>query len=208
MAFCRHCGMESSDALNCEWCKRPLAAQPPPAGPATPPTPPLVRTTMDLVEEDEENLRKARTTFFIAGSILLIAASCVILWKPPSFAWVTIASAFLIGMMLMRWQVIDPFSEDWPLVGILVVLTAVAPAFFVFVGYLAYGMINRDRDPNVLWLYGSYLAVTMILQIVSILAWSHGYPPGFFLKLYGAEKLSFPATAFGWMWGSSLWLGR
>jgi hypothetical protein len=207
MVMCKHCGMDSSDAVTCEWCKRPLGPQSSARVDRPSQSPQLVRTTMDILEEEEESLRARRRNFVIAGCILLIAASCVIAWKPPIFATVTIATAFIMGMMLTHWRVIDPFSDDWPLVGILVLLTALAPAFFVFLGYIAYGIIYRDRDPNVLWLYVSFLAATTVLQIVSILAWQQGYPPGFFLKLYGAEKLSFPATAFGWIFASSMSVG-
>ena len=201
MAFCKHCGMESSDAVNCEWCKRPIAPQPP-VGQATPPPPIPVRTTMDLVEEDEEKLRAGRRNFLISCAILLVVASSVIIWKPPIFAWVTIASAFIAGMILMRWQVIDPFEGDWPLVGILFFLTLIAPAFFVLLGYVMYGLINRSLDTNVLWLYGTYLAMTTALVIVGILSWWHGVPMSAVVQLYGTQVLSFAAISFGWMCGS------
>lgn len=203
MAFCRHCGMESADAVNCEWCKRPVAPQPP-VGQATEPPPMPVRTTMDIVEEEEEKLRAWRRNFFISCAILLVVASSVIIWKPPFFAWVTIASAFLAGMILIHWRMIDPFSDDWMLVGILFLLTAFVPAFFVCLGYIIYGLMNRRLDSNVLWLYGTYLALTTALQVPSILAWPHGFPVSALVKLHGTQVLSFGAISFGWAWASSM----
>jgi len=197
MAYCKHCGMESTDPAKCQWCGRPLS----PAVSDPRSAPPPVRTTMDIVEEEEEKLRAGRISFLVAGSVLLIAASCVIAWRPHFFPWVIIGAAFLVGRMLVRNRVIEPFEDGWVLVGLLFVGVIFVPAFFVCLGYIAYGLICRNLDPTVVWLLGAYVVAVTVLEVVTILAFSQGVPLSAALQLYGVEKLSFLALAFGWTSG-------
>lgn len=203
MAMCKHCGMDSSDAVTCEWCKRPLAPQSAASEEAGQSPPPRFATTVDRIEEDEEARRKERTTFLIVQSILIVIAASLLIWKPQIFVPVTIASAFAAGIMLTRWRVIEPYSEDWILMLVLLALTVAVPApFFVLLGYAIYGYIFRNLDANALWLYGTFAVLMLVLEVVGILAWRDGVPVSAVGKYYSTQVLSFLAIAFGWMLSS------
>ena len=195
MAYCKFCGVESSDDKNCEWCKRPLP--PVPAPPATPPPP--AQDSIDKVGEIEEQERKSRSAFFVSCGVLLLLASGVLFWRYQLYPVVIIISLFVTGILLARFGVIEPFSDNWVQAGVLFLLVIFLPAFVVFLGYMVYGLITRQGDSNLAWLLGAYFGVATVLEVVAFIAFPEQVPIDTLAKLRGAEALGFAAVIFGWV---------
>lgn len=205
MAYCKYCGMESADQEKCEWCGRALTGAP--ARPAQPHAP-LVRTTQDVIEELDEAARKSRGAFFVSCAVLTLVAASLILLFHWLWPWVTVGCLFAAGFMLGHYGIIPPFEDDWVDVSIPFVLIVFLPAFFVLLGYVAYGMINRDMNFTLVWLMGVFLGVVTILEVSTFIAVHSGAPSNILLKMSVVEGLGFGAAAAGWILSNSFGLNK
>lgn len=198
MAYCKHCGMNSSTADKCEWCGRQLAqAQ------AVPDAPPPVadNSSPSWLENMEEEERQGRARFFIGLAVLLVVAAIPILIRYQLYPWIILAATFATGNLLRRFQVIESFSDDWVMVLLLFLIPA--PMFFMLLGLVAYGVIHKDLNHTFVWLMGAYLAVETILVTVTFLAMPHTAPLSMMTPVLGLEKLGFLAAVLGWRSGGT-----
>ena len=199
MAYCKYCGIESENPNVCQWCGRPL-----PPVPVTPAVPPPPTEPEDKIAEIEEAERQHRRGFFISCGVLLAVAATVILIRCWLYPWVIMGALFVSGILLPRFRILPPFEDAWLEVGIFVFLSLCFPAFFVFLGYIVYGMITRNLEPDIVWLLGTYFGVLLVLEIVTFIAFPARVPSNTLLMLRGTEFLGFVATAFGWIASSAV----
>ena len=198
MAYCRYCGIQSKYADKCELCGRQLAD----AQDAPKVVPPIENNTPHArLEKMEEEGRQGRTSFYIGLAILLVVAAILIFIKFQLYPWVILAATFATGNLLRRFHVIDAYSDDILMVGLLLIIPA--PMFFVLLGLAAYGVIQRNPNYTFIWLMGAYLAVQSILVIVTILAMPRMVPMSLLMPLLGLERLGFIAAVLGWRSGGT-----
>ncbi len=201
MGYCKHCGMNSSIEDKCQWCGRQLASSAPqPVGQPQPIEDNSPQSRLALYEEEQAMARKS---FYYACSILLVLASALMFWKPPLYPCVTLCVLFLTGHLLRRLNIIEPFEDDWLAVGLMFLATMFVPAFVVFFSYLAYGLVNRNLNVSLAWLFGAYMAMVTMMELVSVLSWGHTGPADIFFILQGVEKLGYIAAVVGWMSGGT-----
>ena len=198
MAYCRYCGIQSKYPDKCELCGRQLTdAQ---AVPTV--VPPIVDNTPHArLEKMEEEGRQGRTRLFIGLAVVLIAAAILIFIRFQLYPWVILAATFATGNLLRRYDVIEAYSEDLLMVGLLFLIPA--PMFFVLLGLVAYGVIQKDPNYTFIWLMGAYLAVCTILVIVTLLAMPRMVPLILLPSVLGLEKLGFIAAVLGWRSGGT-----
>jgi len=196
MTYCRFCGMESKKPDKCEWCGRALVQQPvqPPVRPPEP-----VRTTAQLVEEEEEAGRKSRVAFYITNIALLVLAAIILLIRKDLYPLVIIGGLFISGILIGYFQVIPPFDQEWVEVGVPLGLLLFFPAIIICAGYIAYGLIFRSMNLNIVWLLGTYLVMIAALETVTVLVMIKGAPASFFWKIHSVEFLGLAAIMFGWI---------
>lgn len=189
MPYCKFCGMESAEAAKCTWCGRSL----------TDTAPPELHSTMDAVEEAEERERGSRKLFFSCCGIVLVVALMLLFWRFPLYPWVMIGAQFAAGILIGTFGIVPPFEDEWWEMGVPLILVIVFPAFFVFIGYLAYGLITREMDLTVVWLLGTYFAMLLGLYLCLIIAAPSAVPASMIWYLRGVEILSLVAVGAGWI---------
>lgn len=199
MAYCKFCGIESKTADFCELCRRPLP--PVPVTPVAPPPPQAVEDKLEAIEEKEQGARRA---FFIACGALILVASILILLCYRIFPWVIVGALFAAGMLPARFRIIQPFESAWVEFGILFVLVVTVPGFFLFLGYVIYGLITKNLDEDLAWLLGVYVGVLTILEITAFIAFPDRVPNGTLIVFRAVEVLGFAAAFGGWIVDSSL----
>jgi hypothetical protein len=213
MAYCKHCGMESSNASKCEWCGRQLTGPGPvpQSGPlagdnspqAVPPAaPPIaVNSPQSRLEKMDEDARQGRTRFFIGLAILVVVAVVSILVRYQLYPWIILAATFTTGYLLRRFDVIESYSGELMMVALIVLVPV--PVFFMLLGLVGYGVIQKDPNYAFIWLMGAYLAVEAVLVPVTLIAMPRMVPAAMFMPLFGLEKLGFIAAVLGWRAGGT-----
>lgn len=207
MAYCKFCGMDSKDPAKCEWCGKPLGQGVSTPRAPSPPPPDARPTTWEIVEREEAEDRRSRLMFFLVCGGLVVFSAVVISVRASLFPWVILGSLFAAGMLLGALRVIPAFEDEWTEVGIPFVLALIFPAFFVCLGYLAYGFISRSMNYPIIWLLSVYLIVLTFLEIVTIIALSSsagGVSMDALWKLRGVEILSLITVLFGWIASGSV----
>lgn len=199
MAYCKHCGMDSPDPDKCQWCGRSLVPAPPP--PAAPDSrlPPLRPSTWELVEQEEENARKGRTGFIISCCAMLILAACIIACKWWLYPWITIGGLFAAGMMLGGFGVIPSSFDEWQDFLVPGLLLVFFPAAIVCIGYVAYGLINRDVNFTVVWLLGVYVVALTVMEGATFLGFAIHDQLIALWRLRGVEILGMLMIILGWI---------
>ena len=198
MAYCKYCGIDSKDSVNCEWCKRPLP--PVPTAPAVPPPPTIPEDRLGKIEQEG---RKALGAFFTFSGTLIVLGACLILWRYQLYPSVTIASLFVTGILLAHFDIIPTFEDDWADIGIPLLFLLFFPAWLVFLGYLGYGLATRQMNLTVVWLLGTYFGALLVLQLVTIAVIPDRISTATWLKFRATEFLGLCAIFFGWV--SSSW---
>jgi hypothetical protein len=201
MAYCKFCGMESKRPDKCDWCGRSLAPEP-----GRPPE--IVPTTAQRIQEEEEAGRKSRATFYISNIVLLVIAAIILVINKGLYPVVILGGLFISGFLMGYLRVIPSFEGEWLEIGIPFILIFFLPAFFVCLGYIAYGLIYRSMDFTVIWLLGTYVVMLTALEAIIFIAYAKGLPPMFFLKIHGSEVLGFAAIGVGWISASSFGLAN
>ncbi len=204
MAYCKYCGMESKDASKCDWCGRQIdatEASVPAAGPQAAPAV-VDNTPQARLARMDEAERLGRQRFFIGAVILLVVTAAAIFLKYQFYFWIILAAGFAVGYMLRKFEVVEPYADDLLLVGLLFIIPA--PMFFVLVGLIAYGVIQKDLNYTFVWLMASYLAVNLVLITVTALALLHSPEAyGLLASAAGLDKLGFLAVVLGWRAGGT-----
>jgi len=198
MAYCKWCGMESSGPAKCSWCGRAIAATGPPK-----PAPSMARPAAEVVEEVEQTGRRALVVFFGCCGAMVVLACVLIFWRYSLYPAVTIGSLFVAGIMLGAFGVVPPFEDEWVELGVPLLFLLIFPAFFVYLGYLIYGLVTREMNLTVVWLLSVYFAMLLVLQVVTIVAAPPRIHAGFYLKFHAVEFLGLVGIGFGWI--SSSW---
>ena len=199
MAFCKHCGMDSPDPAKCQWCGRALVPAPPvPAAPDSR-LPPLRPSTWELVEQEEENARKGRIGFIISCSAMLFLAAYVIAWEWWLYPWITIGGLFAAGMMLGGFGVIESSFDEWQDFLVPGLLLLFFPSAIVCIGYVAYGLINRDVNFTVVWLLGVYVIALTVLEAATFLGFAIHDQMIVLWRLRGVEILGMLTIILGWI---------
>lgn len=114
-----------------------------------------------------------------------------------------IGSHLTAGILIGAFGIIPPFEDEWWEMGLPLILVIVFPAFLVFLGYLAYGLITRELDLTVVWLLGTYFAVLLGLYLCILVAAPSNVPAIMLWYLRGAEILSLGAIGAGWIASSA-----
>lgn len=199
MVYCKYCGMESKTSSICEWCGRALI----PVGP-TPSAPPHVRTTQDVLEEQDEADRKARTSFYISCGVLILLSDILVAWRFSLFPVAILGSLLVTGFLLGKFGIVMPFEDEWWEFGTPLILLLFFPTILVYAGYMTYGLITRQMDMEVVWVLSAYcgMHVALILSFMLVIALfgPHTVPRDTILKLHLAGGfVGLLALGIGWI---------